>query len=149
MTFTSVQNGRKYLEYWISEYELCQRLCQIQKGNSACFNYTIKKCKGACVNEESPTQYNERVQSLIDDLNFNSESFLILDKGRNSKEQGFVFIEKGQYRGYGFIPRYQLNRRVENFRKHLNKKKNNRDYQSIIKMQLTKHEKLDIIHLDS
>ncbi|MCB9222710.1 MAG: exonuclease domain-containing protein [Crocinitomicaceae bacterium] len=148
MTFTSVQNGKKYLEHWVEEYQLCQRLCQLHKGNTSCFNYTIKKCNGACVNEESAEEYNHRVKSLMDDLNFRSESFLILDKGRNTKEHGFVLIESGQYKGYGFIPRYQFNRKTENFRKHLHKKKNNRDYQSIIKMQLTRNEKLEIFHLD-
>lgn len=147
MTFTSVQNGKKYLEYWIEEYGLCQRLSHLHNGTTACFNYTIKKCEGACVGDESVKDYNKKVNTLMNDLNFNSESFLILDKGRNSKEHGFVFIEEGQYKGYGFIPRYQLNRRTDNFRKHLKKKKNNRDYQSIIKMQLHRNEKLEIIHL--
>jgi DNA polymerase-3 subunit epsilon len=148
MTFTSAQNGKKYLENRLQEYELCQRLCHLHNGSSACFNYTIKKCDGACVGEEAATEYNKKVSALMDDLNFKSESFLILDKGRNSKEHGFVLIENGQYMGYGFIPRYQFNRKTENFRKHLKKKKNNRDYQSIIKMQLHKNAKLEIFHLN-
>lgn len=149
MTFTSVANGKKYLEYWVSEFELCQRLCHLHKGTSACFNHTIKKCYGACVGEESPEEYNQRILSLIDDLNFKSASFLIVDKGRNSKEVAFVAIEEGQYAGYGFIPKYILFREAKNFKKYLKKKKTNRDFQSIIKMQLHKNEKLDIIELDS
>lgn len=148
MTFTSIQNGKKYLEHWVSEFELCQRLCSLHPGNAACFNYTIKQCKGACCGEEDAETYNERINALISDLNFQSESFLILDKGRNSKEHGFVLVNAGQYAGYGFIPRYILARKTENYRKHLKKKTSNRDFQSIIKMQLHKNEKLNIIHLD-
>ncbi|MBD3638553.1 MAG: GIY-YIG nuclease family protein [Crocinitomicaceae bacterium] len=148
MTFTSIQNGKKYLEYWLEEFGLCQRLCNLHNGSSACFNYTIKACDGACVGEEDPAVYNSRVQELINDLNFKSESFLILDKGRNSKEYGFVVIKNGQYSGYGFIPRYILARKTDNIWKHLNKKKSNRDFQSIIKMQLHKNEKLEIRRLD-
>lgn len=148
MTFTSVQNGKKYLEHWMEEFSLCQRLCNLHQGSGACFRYTIKECQGACVGEESAEEYNARVLSLIDSVNFQSESFLILDKGRNSKEHGFVLVEKGQYAGYGFIPRYIFKRKTDNYRKHLNKNQSNRDFQSIIKMQLHKNEKLRIIHLD-
>ena len=147
MTFTSVQNGKKYLEHWLEEHELCQRLCGLHTSNSSCFRYTIKQCNGACVGEEPVDDYNSRVQKLIDDLNFNSETFLVLDKGRNSKEYGFVLIENGQYGGYGFIPRYIFARKAENFKRHLKKKKSNRDFQSIIRMQLHKNEKLEIHHL--
>ncbi|UKN01912.1 GIY-YIG nuclease family protein [Paracrocinitomix mangrovi] len=148
MTFTSIQNGKKYLEFWQEEFQLCQRLCGLHTGASACFKYNIKECNGACIGEEDVEEYNKRVESLIDDLNFKGDSFLITDKGRNSGEYGFVLIKDGQYAGYGFIPRYQLARRKENFTKHLRKKKSNRDFQSIIKMQLHKNSKLDIHHLD-
>ena len=148
ITFTSVQNGKKYLDHWLQEFELCQKLCGLHNTQSACFNYTIKQCNGACVGEESVEDYNQRVQSLIEDLNFNSATFLVLDKGRNSKEYGFVLVEKGQYAGYGYIPKYIFARKAENFRKHLRKKKTNRDFQSIIKMQLHNNEKLDIHLLD-
>lgn len=148
MTFTSVQNGKRYLEYWLSEFELCQKLCGLHHTQSACFNYTIKQCNGACVGEETVEDYNQRVQNLIEDLNFNSASFLVLDKGRNSKEYGFVLVDQGQYAGYGYIPKYIFARNANNFRKHLRKKKSNRDFQSIIKMQLHNNEKLEIHLLD-
>lgn len=148
MTFTSAQNGKKYLEYWIEEYSLCQRLGGIHNGTSACFKYTIKQCNGACVGEEEVESYNERVNGLLDDLNFQSESFLILDKGRNSKEFGFVLVKEGLFAGYGFIPKYILSRKKENYLKHLKKRSTNRDFQSIIRMQLTKDPKLEILRLD-
>lgn len=149
ITFTSVQNGKKYLEYWLEEFDLCPKLCGLHTSNSACFNYTIKRCKGACVAEETAEEYNNRVKNLIDDLNFRSTTFLVLDKGRNSKEHGFVFIENGQYAGYGYIPRYVLARKLENFRKHLRKRKSNRDFQSIIKTQLHKNGKLEVLYLNT
>ncbi|MEX1003366.1 MAG: exonuclease domain-containing protein [Crocinitomicaceae bacterium] len=147
MTFTSLQSGKKYLEFWMSEFSLCQRLCHLYKGNSACFRYTIEECKGACVGEEEVEHYNSRVRQLISDLNFNAASFLLVDKGRNSKESTFVLVEEGQYAGYGFIPRYLLKREVTTYRKFLKKKKSNRDFQSIIKMQLHKNTKLEIYTL--
>lgn len=147
MTFTSVQNGKKYLEYWLQEFGLCQRLCHLHKSSGACFNYSIKQCNGACVGEESPESYNSKIESLLHDLNFAGESFLIIDKGRNSKEYGFVLLEDGIFGGYGFIPRYIFKRGASNYKKFIQRKSNNRDYQSIIKMQLHKNEKLEIHHL--
>jgi DNA polymerase-3 subunit epsilon len=147
MTFTSVQKGKAYLEHWMDEYELCQKYCSLHKTSSACFNYNIEKCKGACVEEESVEDYNERVESLMNSLNFNGDSFLILDKGRNSKEYSFVWVDEGEYRGYGFAFRYLIKRNPMNFRKFINIQKSNRDFQSIIKLQLDKNEKLEIIEL--
>ncbi len=147
MTFTSVQNGKKYLEYWLQEFGLCQRLCHLHKSSGACFNYTIKQCEGACVGEESSASYNNKVKELLHNLNFEGESFLIIDKGRNSKEYGFVLLDEGIYSGYGFIPRYIFKRGTSNYKKFIQRKKSNRDFQSIIKMQLHKNEKLEIFQL--
>ena len=149
MTFTSIQNGKQYLENWLSHYNLCQKLCNLHKSSSACFNYSIKQCEGACIGEESTEKYNKKVKELLSDLNFNFESFLIIDKGRNSKEFGFVLIAEGIYGGYGFIPRYIFKREVNNYKKFIQPKDSNRDFQSIIKMQLQKNEKLDIYHLNN
>ena len=147
VTFTSLQNGKKFLEYWLEEFQLCQKLCHLHKTESSCFHHSIEKCLGACVGDEQPETYNARVEELMLDLNFNGESFLIVDKGRQSNEFSFVAIDKGQYIGYGYIYRYQLKRNVNNYKKYLTQQENNRDFQSIIKMQLHKNTKLEIYPL--
>ena len=147
VTFTSLQNGKKFLEYWLEEFQLCQKLCHLHKTESSCFHHSIEKCLGACVGDEQPETYNARVEELMLDLNFNGESFLIVDKGRQSNEFSFVAIDKGQYIGYGYIYHYQLKRNVNNYKKYLTQQENNRDFQSIIKMQLHKNTKLEIYPL--
>lgn len=147
VTFTSLQSGKKYLEIWMERYNLCQKLCHLYQGQGACFNYSIKNCDGACNEKEEPESYNQRVKDLIENLSFNSESFLIVDKGRKSNEFSFVAIKDGQYSGYGYIYRYLLKRNVKNFEKYLTPQENNRDFHSIIKMQLDKNEKLEIYPL--
>lgn len=147
VTFTSLQSGKKYLEFWIEEFNLCQKLCHLHKSNTSCFNYSIKKCDGACIGAESPEAYNARVNELVMDLSFNGESFLIVDKGRKSNEYSFVSIREGQYEGYGYIYRYLLKRNVQNYRKYLTPQEANRDFHSIIKMQLHKDKKLEIFQV--
>ena len=80
-------------------------------------------------------------------LNFCGDSFLIVDKGRTSNEYSFVSIKEGQYEGYGYIYRYLLKRDTSNFKKFLTKQETNRDFHSIIKMQLHKDSKLEILHI--
>jgi len=147
VTFTSIATAKKYLEFWIEEFELCQRLCHVHKTDGVCFNYTIKKCKGACISGEDPETYNSRVERLTNDLNFKGESFLIVDKGRTSNELGFVAIKNGQYEGYGYIHRFLLRKNPSNYVKFIVRQESNRDFQSIIKMQLHKDTKLDIYPL--
>ena len=147
VTFTSLQSGKKYLEFWLEEYNLCQKLCHLHKTQSSCFNYGLKRCDGACIGEETADTYNKRVKELMDNLSFNGESFLIVDKGRKSNEFSFVAIKDGQYSGYGYIYRYLLKRNVNNFKNFLTPQESNRDFHSIIKMQLHKNEKLEIYPL--
>jgi DNA polymerase-3 subunit epsilon len=64
-TFTSINNAKATLDYWVSEYQLCQKMCNQHDGVNGCFNYSIKKCEGACVGLESPEQYNQRVEQLL------------------------------------------------------------------------------------
>lgn len=144
VTFTSLQSGKKYLEFWLEEFGLCQKMCHLHKNTGACFNYSIKKCAGACCGLESADDYNIRVHALMENLNFKGESFLIVDKGRKSNEYSFVSVKDGQYEGYGYIHRYMLKRNIHNYRKFLTPQESNRDFQSIIKMQLHKDKKLEI-----
>ena len=146
-SFKSLQNGKSLLEYWITEYELCHKLCNIEDASTGCFRHSIKQCKGACIGEESTQEYNSRMEKLLAKLNFNGESFLVLDKGRASREYSFVYIENGEYRGYGFAPRYVLKRNPSNFKKFISPQQSNRDFQAIIRMQLEKNPKLEVIDL--
>jgi DNA polymerase-3 subunit epsilon len=77
-------------------------------------------------------------------LNINGQSFIIVDKGRSSNESSFVSIKNGQYEGFGYIHRFLLKRKIENFQKFLIKQETNRDFHSIIKMQLLKDKNLGI-----
>lgn len=148
-TFTSQANAKSTLQFWVEEFNLCTKLVGLETGNGACFNYSIKKCAGACVSNESVETYNEKIDALLSHLNFNGETFLILDKGRNSKEASFIYIENGMYQGYGFAMRYLLKREPKNFRRYLIPQNTNRDFQSIIRMQLNKDSKLEILKFHS
>ncbi len=44
------------------EYKLCQKILGVEKSQNSCFGYQIDKCKGACINKESPELHNLRLE---------------------------------------------------------------------------------------
>lgn len=49
-------------DWAVKTFELCPKLCGLEKSKGACFAYQLKKCRGACVGRESAEAYNARVR---------------------------------------------------------------------------------------
>jgi len=146
-TFKNLQTGKDYLENWVDEFQLCQKLCHLQNTTKACSAYDLKKCNGACLGKESPEVYNIRVKALEQKLKFKYESFLILDKGKRKNEVSFVVIKDGNYIGFGNILKFLIKKDPQNYKKQLKKQESNPNCLSIINLQLKTNEKLEIIKL--
>lgn len=144
-TFMSMASAKSQLETWAADYQLCEKLAGLFNSKGACFKFTIKACEGACSGIEPVENYNLRVMNLIDKLTFSQKSFIITDKGKSRTEISFVCIEKGQYIGYGFAPGFILKKNARLFKKYLKPQTSNRDFKSIINMQLSKNTKLEVI----
>ncbi|MFK8038873.1 MAG: exonuclease domain-containing protein [Crocinitomicaceae bacterium] len=144
-TFTTTASAKSHLETWVEEYDLCEKMAGLFNSHGACFKFSINACKGACNGTEIASSYNKKVMQLIDRLTFNQKSFVIFDKGKSKAEVSFVCIEKGQYIGYGFAPGFILKKNARLFKKYLKPQTSNRDFKSIINMQLSKNSKLEVI----
>ncbi|WP_037320457.1 exonuclease domain-containing protein [Salegentibacter sp. Hel_I_6] len=147
-TFSSLKRARNVLEMWIDKYELCQRLCSLEKGSGNCFNYTIKKCHGACIEEESAESYNERVRALIDQHSYKNQHMLVIDRGRDIDEKSALLVEDGEFKGIGY---FNLNHQINNIdiiRSIITPMKNDRDAQHIIQSYLRRNSRLKIVQLD-
>lgn len=46
----------------VKTFELCPKLCGLEKGKGACFSYQLGRCVGACIQEEAASSYNSRVE---------------------------------------------------------------------------------------
>ncbi|NNK73256.1 MAG: GIY-YIG nuclease family protein, partial [Flavobacteriaceae bacterium] len=57
-TFANLQSARSFMNRLTEEEQLCQKLTGLYKTSSNCFNYTIKQCQGACIEEEHFETYN-------------------------------------------------------------------------------------------
>ena len=146
-TFSSLKRARNVLEMWITKYELCPRLCNLEKGNGNCFNYTIEKCNGACIKEESAEAYTERVRALINQHSYKTQHMLVIDRGRDIDEKSALLVEDGEFKGIGY---FNLNHQINNIdiiRSIITPMKNDRDAQHIIQSYLRRNSRLKIIPL--
>lgn len=130
-SFQSEAEAREKLHKLVDKYQLCQKLCYLYKSQGACFHHSIKQCKGACINEEEPDEYNSRVEQLIKELHYDHQNFVLIDKGRTSGEHAYVWIENGSYRGFGYYHADE-NCDIEELRNRMEKYQDNKDIRHII-----------------
>ncbi|MCY2687719.1 exonuclease domain-containing protein [Salinimicrobium sp. TH3] len=147
-TFTNLQQAKALVSNLVEEYNLCQKYTGIHTGNGACFNYSIKKCNGACVKEESPLEHNERVKQALHKYSYEKQNMLVIDRGRELDEKSALLVEEGQFKGIGYFNlNYQLNN-MEIIKSIITPMKNDRDAQHIIQNYLRKNNRLKVIMLD-
>lgn len=146
-TFSSLRSAKNSLTKWVEEYELCERLSGLHGGSGNCFAHTIKSCHGACVEEEQPETYNERVRELIDRYSYENKDMLLVGRGREVDEKSALLIEDGEFKGVGY---FNLNHQINNLdiiRSIITPMNNNRDAEHIIQSFLRKKHQFKIIQL--
>lgn len=112
--YPSLSSASGALNHILENFELCQTYCNIDRNGKPCFYYHIHKCQGACLEKESVESYNQRVEAALETLSLDfNQDFIILDQGRNREEHSVVLVEEGQYKGFGYIERSELNGDVE------------------------------------
>ena len=123
LVLEQVRNERKYifvfkkgrvakhiLNQWITENKLCYNHCLIEKSDGPCFAYKNDQCKGACIKEENPQDYNLRVAQLAHKSDYPHDHFLLIGRGRKNGESSFIYIQDQVYKGYGF---FELNYQIK------------------------------------
>jgi DNA polymerase III subunit epsilon len=130
-------------------FGLCQSYCHLDNTGKPCFYYHIHKCDGACIGEESVEDYNEKVLEAIETLSIDfDEDFIILDDGRNLEERAVVLIENGQYRGFGYIEKENINGNIEVLKDAIKPFNHNPDVVRIIMHSLNKGKTIEVISLN-
>jgi DNA polymerase-3 subunit epsilon len=104
--FRSVNEAREHLKQAVIDFSLCDILSNLQPNADSCAGYADGTCGGACNGKENHSVYNEKVKCLIDYYSSENDSWLIEGKGRNEEEKGFILIENGRLKGYGFYQDY-------------------------------------------
>ncbi len=146
--FKSLRDAKNRLLFWTEKYELCGKINKVDSTSkqSSCFPYRIKKCHGACINEEDPAVYNERVQQFEEAMGITKKNFVFTTDGVKKTEKGFVVVLNGIISAFGFVKKdtnfnnpQQLLLLSEPF-------EHDRDYQVILKLLLRnkKFERVEI-----
>ncbi len=63
--FKNQAQFNQYVEKLCDKYQLCRKICGIEKARYGCFQQQIKKCLGGCVGLEDPTSHNRRLQKAL------------------------------------------------------------------------------------
>jgi len=129
----SIQECRQYLEKMCNEFDLCPKYCHLQEAVAQCSHHFIQSCKGICKEKESIVLYNIRVKQAIEYLKNRSKNAILKQLGRNDNEEGFIMIENGNYRGYGFIEKHEQISNHQELENYLIPQKDNMDVQRIIR----------------
>ncbi len=148
-TFSTAEESRDFIDRLIEDFNLCQTLCGLYTSGLACFHYEIKKCFGACVDEESAESYNVRVQKAINSIGLASKSFLLFDKGRNDSEKSVVKVINGKLIGYGFFDPSSIDGNLSLIDDIITHCSDNRDAHQIIRSFLAKAKPNNVIYFNA
>ncbi len=145
-TFASGMSAKSHLFMLTEAFTLCQKLCGLFDTKGACFHYNLRQCHGACIGEEPPEAYNERVLQATEPYRFDRKNFLLIDKGRTDGEKAVVGMENGKYIGFGYVD-FEMNGELttSDLKACLRKYPDNRDVQQIIRAYVKRSKSIRIV----
>jgi DNA polymerase-3 subunit epsilon len=146
-SFSSKQEGLRFLEKYCETYNLCQRLCDMYPGSGACFHHSIEKCHGACIKEETSEQYNIRAEQLLHLMELEADHCYIVDKGRQKGEKSIVYIKNGSFNGFGFAPFHFQGLPSSKWERFIEFHQEDRDVRTILSSYLRKHNSLQLVKI--
>ncbi len=103
-SFHYLADGQSFLRQLIRDFNLCPRLCFLQKGDAVCDSTGENACKGACRGDEPVTQYNKRVDEAINSIEQEKPSYAIVERGLGAADQSCILVWKGKFYGMGYLP---------------------------------------------
>ncbi len=148
ITFTSKKQAVQNINHLIEEYHLCQKLAGVYTSSGSCFHHEIGECNGACVGKEPPGLYNTRAEEVVRLFQYDTDNFIILDKGRNESEYCVVKIDHGCYKGYGYVDSDAIGHDPGLLHDCIKQSPDNKDIQQIIRNYLRKNKVKKILPYD-
>lgn len=138
-TFVTLSEARTFVMTKVKNFELCPKLCGLQRTPAACFDHFAGLCNGACAGKETPALYNHKVVTAVESLPETSKSLAIIGKGRTFDESSVVLVEHGKYIGYGYLLQENGYDDYESIRSCITRCKDNPDVLQIINAHIRKN----------
>jgi DNA polymerase-3 subunit epsilon len=99
-----ITSATSYLRSLTDKFGLCLKKTDMDTGPGPCFYYQVGKCDGACLNQEDPDLYNDKVRLAVAASQKNlDEDYVIADRGRNPGEASLILVSKGKLMGWGYV----------------------------------------------
>ncbi|WP_316826936.1 exonuclease domain-containing protein [Pedobacter miscanthi] len=102
-SFNSLLEGYNFLTQLIDKYQLCAKLCYLQKTATKCYAHENGQCFGACSGIETVAVYNKKLNAALSDIQNQQPSFALVDEGRKDEEFSCLLVEKGKFYGMGYF----------------------------------------------
>ncbi len=103
-TFPSLSGARNWLLKQIEGYELNPRLCGMPEFE---------------LNQVNEKQHVKNIENFLANYDKDYSSYILIGQGREEEELSYVLIEKGTYRGYGFVSKKAKLNSLHKIKKHL------------------------------
>jgi DNA polymerase-3 subunit epsilon len=95
--------GYNFLNQLVDKYQLCAKLCYLQKIATKCYAHENGQCFGACSGIETVAVYNKKLNAALNDIQKLQPSFALVDEGRKDEEFSCLVVENGKFYGMGYF----------------------------------------------
>nr|WP_276902732.1 exonuclease domain-containing protein [Pedobacter kyonggii] len=102
-SFNSLLEGYNFLNQLVDKYQLCAKLCYLQKTATKCYAHENGQCFGACSGIETVAVYNKKLNAALSDVQNQQPSFALVDEGRKEEEFSCLVVENGKFYGMGYF----------------------------------------------
>lgn len=102
-SFNSLLEGYNFLNQLVDKYQLCAKLCYLQKTATKCYAHENGQCFGACSGIETVSVYNKKLNTALADIQKQQPSFALVDEGRKDNEFSCLVVENGKFYGMGYF----------------------------------------------
>lgn len=130
--FATHDKARSYLIQLTKEKRLNPKQCGLPESMMHFYGYEVEQLE--------PKAAEERLKAVIEDLKANEASYVLIGSGRDVKEKSAVWIEKGTYMGFGFLPKDTAISDKSNFDEWIIRQNESREIYAILSQFLTKRE---------
>ena len=101
--FGSKREALGLLNSIVTKFKLCKKLCGIESGNGPCFGFQIKKCEGACCDNEPNGAYNARLNLALENVKFATWPFYgriaLKEKNLHTGDLQYHVVDQWRYIG--------------------------------------------------
>lgn len=123
--FPTLGEARNWLIKKIDEYSLNPSYCGMQQFDKE---------------DISNQKHAENIKVFLEGFNLGEDTLVIKGKGRWADEKSFIYIEKGNYKGYGYYSGQENLSNIEELKNFLTLQKETILIRSVIKSELKKKE---------